>query len=206
MSSRRQMLEFLSLSRLPSAFQEVEYLESSGTQCIDSGVISSTDIRTKLKVLFTSLNNNYNRLLGTGGIWGSQYGIRSQTLNGGKFYSELPSLTTLESISSLDVVVNTLYEIDFNNNYDFIVNNSTSSFSNVSQQTGSQNIWILWQNNRGGCSAKLYYCQMFDNGTLVRNFVPCYRKADNVAGLYDLVNGVFYTNAGTGTFIVGGNV
>lgn len=27
-----------------------------------------------------------------------------------------------------------------------------------------------------------------------------------VAGLYDLINGVFYTNAGTGTFIVGGNV
>ena len=50
------------------------------------------------------------------------------------------------------------------------------------------------------------YCKIYDNNTLVRNFVPCYRKADNVAGLYDLVNGVFYTNAGTGTFIVGGNV
>lgn len=42
--------------------------------------------------------------------------------------------------------------------------------------------------------------------TLVRNFIPCYRKADNVAGMYDIVEGKFYTNAGTGEFILGPDV
>jgi hypothetical protein len=30
-----------------------------------------------------------------------------------------------------------------------------------------------------------------------------YRKADNKPGMYDIVNGGFYTNKGTGEFIVG---
>ena len=45
MSSRRQMLEFLSLSRLPSAFQEVEYLESTGTQYIDTGYQTTSNVK-----------------------------------------------------------------------------------------------------------------------------------------------------------------
>ena len=50
---------------------------------------------------------------------------------------------------------------------------------------------------------------MIDNNSLVRIFIPCYRKADNKPGLYDLVNDVFYTNANTSAstdFIVGPNI
>ena len=50
---------------------------------------------------------------------------------------------------------------------------------------------------------RLYNCKIWDNGTLIRNFIPCYRISDNELGLYDLVNNVFYTNQGTGTFIKG---
>lgn len=41
---------------------------------------------------------------------------------------------------------------------------------------------------------------------IVMHLIPCYRKADNVAGMYDIVNGVFHTNAGTGSFVVGADV
>lgn len=37
-------------------------------------------------------------------------------------------------------------------------------------------------------------------------FVPCVRKNDNVAGFYEAINGTFYTNQGTGDFVVGPNV
>lgn len=47
---------------------------------------------------------------------------------------------------------------------------------------------------------------MRKDGDLVRDFIPCYRKLDNVAGLYDMVNDEFYTNIGTGTFTLGPNV
>ena len=50
------------------------------------------------------------------------------------------------------------------------------------------------------------YCKIYNSDVLVRNFIPCYRKSDSVAGMYDTVNGVFYTNQGTGSFVVGNNV
>jgi hypothetical protein len=53
---------------------------------------------------------------------------------------------------------------------------------------------------------KLYNLKLYQNDIIIRDFIPCYRKSDNVIGLYDLVNQMFYTNAGTGTFLKGGEI
>ena len=66
--------------------------------------------------------------------------------------------------------------------YLFSVHNGGSSYANASM--------------------KLYACQIYDDGTLVRNFIPC-RTPNREIGLWDDVNGVFYGNAGTGTFTAG---
>ena len=68
-------------------------------------------------------------------------------------------------------------------------------------------MYIFNNNNNGslsgGSSAKLYSCKIYDNGTLIRDFVPAKRMSDNVYGLWDKVNEVLYENAGTGTFTGG---
>lgn len=53
---------------------------------------------------------------------------------------------------------------------------------------------------------RLYSFKMYDNNTLTRDMIPCYRKSDTEIGLYDLVNDVFYTNQGTGIFYKGPDV
>jgi len=50
------------------------------------------------------------------------------------------------------------------------------------------------------------YYKIWDNGVLLRDFVPCERVSDHVLGMYDKVNDVFYTNLGTGEFISGGYI
>lgn len=40
---------------------------------------------------------------------------------------------------------------------------------------------------------KMYSFKVYDNGTLVRDLVPCIRDNDNTVGAYDIVNDVFYT-------------
>ena len=50
---------------------------------------------------------------------------------------------------------------------------------------------------------KIYGVQIYKNNTLVRDFQPVRRASDNVLGLYDRANGVFYANSGTGTFGAG---
>ena len=46
----------------------------------------------------------------------------------------------------------------------------------------------------------------FGGDRLLRRYVPCYRKSDNEAGFYELIQGIFYTNLGTGTIGVGPDV
>ena len=65
----------------------------------------------------------------------------------------------------------------------------------------------LFSANAGGkvstyCKAKIYSCQIYDNGVLVRDLWPCY-DPDGVACLYDKVEKKYYYNAGTGEFIAG---
>ena len=49
---------------------------------------------------------------------------------------------------------------------------------------------------------RLYACKFYENGVLVRNYVPS-QNPDNVIGLYDCVTKTFYSNAGTGVFTGG---
>ena len=53
---------------------------------------------------------------------------------------------------------------------------------------------------------RLYYLRIYERGTTRINLVPCYRKSDREPGMYDLVNRIFYQNAGTGEFAVGPDV
>ena len=63
-------------------------------------------------------------------------------------------------------------------------NNSITSYSNI----------------------KLYRCKIYENEELIRDLIPCYKKSNAEIGLYDLVNDVFYTNAGTDEFLKGDNI
>ena len=64
----------------------------------------------------------------------------------------------------------------------------------------------LFSINRGNAvtvnKTALYYCRIYDNGVLVRDYKPCLYNGE--AGLWDSVEGKFYGNANnTGTLTVG---
>lgn len=50
---------------------------------------------------------------------------------------------------------------------------------------------------------KLYGCQIWQNGNLVRDYIPVSRKSDNIGGLLDVVNNKFYASNGTAQFTKG---
>lgn len=188
---------------LPAEYQQVEYIQSSGTQYIDTEVVPSDEIG--LYVDFQPLS--------TGTIFGAitqksvgYYGIN---MISSKF--EVYWEKSIGKYSSFDY--NTRYDVKFNfeNSNKFYIN--TEEICNLPSTDNITNNTIHVFKLNGGTtsytqyiSAKLYGLKVTDGDTLVRNFIPCYRISDNVIGLYDTVNDVFYTNAGTGTFEKGANV
>lgn len=53
---------------------------------------------------------------------------------------------------------------------------------------------------------KLYSCKLYKNDALVLDLYPCYRTSDNAGGLYDLVQDRFFPNDGSGSFVCGPEV
>ena len=86
------------------------------------------------------------------------------------------------------------------------VNNVLFGSSQYSGNVDSNLLLLERANHNSHFEGKLYSCNIYDNTIIIRNLVPCYRKADSVAGLYDLVNNTFYTNQGTGEFTVGPDI
>lgn len=91
---------------------------------------------------------------------------------------------------------------------------TTSTGADINFKNGTMNsygsIYILNVNTDVATStyssAKLYKAQIYSGDVVIRNFIPCYRKSDNVIGMYDTVEEKFYTNQGTGVFIKGPDV
>lgn len=81
------------------------------------------------------------------------------------------------------------------------------TLSNSSFNYSGRNIILFGTNGPLGpvefALMKLYYCKWYDGNTLIRDFIPCYRKSDNEVGLYDIVGNQFYTNSGSGEFLYG---
>ena len=195
---------------LPSEYQQVEYIESTGTQYIDTGVIpdSNTGFYLDFKLL-DSIDNNGKRLLGSSyrnyGQWG---GIMISSWN----WSIGGQMNYMKRNVSYNpgLVTNTRMELNFINGH-----YQTSTGANIELQSDSLgdlygSIYLLNVNtdmfSQNGSSAIIYSAKILDGSNEIRNFVPCYRKSDNKPGLYDLVNNEFYTNQGTGDFEKGNDI
>lgn len=49
----------------------------------------------------------------------------------------------------------------------------------------------------------IFEFRITENNATILDFIPCYRKSDRKPGMYDTVTKQFFTNSGTGEFILG---
>ena len=186
-------------ARLPAEYQEVEYLESTGTQYIDTGYpIVSNQFTVVAKL--TSLATPYMGVIDNMGGFHRVY--------------------TAESSSAVLIYLGSSKTFSGSNTYDkhtYILNDALGvalDDSGFYATTGTRSIYSLWIFGRNGVNvtptygkAIVYSCEIQTiSGNKLIDFVPAVRKTDSVAGMYDLVNATFKTNAGTGTFTVGPDV
>ena len=188
---------------LPSAYQEVEYIQNSGTQYIDTWFYPDSNTMVQMKYVYT----NYNWwIIFWNWLWEPDQ-FRYFVASWPTTYLDYWSWNWYNRIQwSYITSTSQIYETEFWNRYVKDIPTNTIKFSSsavsFSRKSYTARIFIEdWSD-----LMKLYYCKVYDNWTLVRDFVPCYRKSDNVVWLYDLVNDQFYTNAWSWTFTKGNDV
>lgn len=188
------------MASLPSGYTKLEYIESSGTQYIDTGVSSFPAQSTRVIL-------DVNWLSGLGYYFGCTQSQRNwyvEALQSTKIYSGF-----LDESRSADIAtVIGRYTVDKNG---VSTNVNGVKIDHAGANTSIlKSIYLLANNGSSGVSgiadaARIYSCKISSSSGLIRQFVPCKNSSGEV-GLYDEVNDVFYGNAGTGVFIAGPEV
>lgn len=216
-SAKVQATAEFATSRVPSTYQEVEYIESTGTQYIDIGLIANQDTGFEIDFIpYNSLTTGWDGTTSTPGtIFGSRldsirngYQLTTWTNNSKKGHFLFGTDTSnVDNIRyDAQMASNIRQHILFKN---LILSNNGNNINVTLYNFETPSTLLLFAlNGENGVKEnsiiRLYSFKLYNMDIIIRNYIPV--KKDNVVGLYDTVEQKFYTNQGTGSFIAGPNV
>jgi len=213
---------------VPDEYQQVEYIyNDKGKNYINTNVIADNNTKVSIDFMVIELNQNVGytptiHFLAASGGSGKQYRI-SGKLNGSSSSYQTGDRISLNSYfgsSNIELAyelqLNTYYKVENNFNGEFRLNNTLISTASDTFNVGEGIPLYLFGNNANGTDqylrnvkARVYNLSIWQNNILIRDMIPCYRKSDEKAGVYDIINNVFYTGYNDGSnydFTVGPNV
>lgn len=220
---RRLMMCKKSESDLPLGCKKLNYLESTGTQYINTKYIPKAntivDVEFKSNKIFKEV---FTVLFGT-----------QNSMETGRFYIIFGSDNDIQcnipkgKNSVIYLQKDGSYSSTRNNDMKFWINERTHYIINIkaNEITVGSKLWncsndftgdfidckyplLLLSRNNGGtaydkCSKGLLYrATIIEENVVVRDFIPVKDK-NNVACLFDIINKEFYYNQGTGEFLYG---
>ena len=186
---------------LPEGYKQLRHIESTGTQYINTKFSPNGNTRVVMDMEVTQGATSF--LFGARDNSSAAVGSNSFSLpqiSGNNLRSDYGS-------SENNIAVSPLQRLRIDKNKNVTTVNDITVSSTLQSFQCSYNMVLLTVNTGGTIhatptQAKMYLCQIYDNGSLIRDFVPCMNPGGEV-GFYDLVDETFYGNAGTGSFIAG---
>lgn len=174
---------------LPIGYTRCEYIESDGTQYIDTGFKPNQNTKIDMSASIFDVE-------------GDQYFYGAKDSSSQKSYVcafSKPSsltigygaqfLTSTFSLSEGEIV-----DIIQDKNLLYVNGTILATATNVTFQTPST-LYLCARNNNDTLSKltrlKIYSCKLYDDNVLIRDYIPC-QSSESVYGLYDKVNNVFY--------------
>lgn len=200
---------------IPSAYQELEYLQSTGTQYLNVGLRSEDGHRYECDVM-VDVYMSESRFFGahTNRPYGrDEFGYWDPSANHNWVIGTPINLYRASATPEL----NRKYHLDvctISNHQSLAVDGV--SLEVVAANTGSQSLENLdrymFAENYMGSVGQWFVGKIYGPFTAydtlqatepVAQFYPVKRISDDKPGMYDVVRDIFYTNQGTGEFIMG---
>ena len=196
--SRRRVME----KRLPYD-AKIEYLESSGTQYINTGILPSEDLRTKVVQAFTgnSIAKN-SSIFGSRGVGESRYWLNYD----GHFEIGYGVFTRTD----VAVHPNEVCTIDFNyiKNGSHYFNFNGIEYNAVGTPNTQYSIVLFGRVTENQVPAlspqRIYKVQFIKNDLLIGDLIPV--RIGTTGYMYDKVSGQLFGNSGKREFILGPDV
>lgn len=181
---------------LPPMYRRVEYLQSSGVQYIKSPL---TDIYGwKIRITTFDLGNKDSA--GYFGWWnsGSQNELQMAA------HKVVIAYGSDNATHDIGTPFDGLIVADGAQ----ITANGTTYMANVKPPNINVPFALFGYNRTTGVvncsgSCRIYYAVFYNSQHgIIGNFIPCIRTSDNKPGMYDSVSKTFFTNEGTGEFVI----
>ena len=196
-------------------FVPVEYLESTGEQWIDTQIIPNDSTNCDYKFMPTQdvIKGGYSYVFG---CWGNTSTMGRYELlnysdnNGGNIRSEFGFGTGAAKTGGNNVAIGITFQKDVLysanvTNKSLTVNETKYATLTYSMNQNTLTFYLFTAhdtiNNRPSIPQKLYYAKLYNNGTLVRDYIPV--RVGDVGYMYDKVSGKLFGNSGSGQFILG---
>lgn len=191
-----------------SNYEFVNYIESNGTQYINTGIAPSATQKYRIKYTFLEDANLVAFGSRTSGTYSNStnqvyYNYSSDT----DFYLFVGNKNNggRTDFGTSSVLKDSDFTFDLKNGS--FKNNSTSNTGSLNvalTSTPTYPLFLFALNGIGSPVAmgdmRIYSFMLYDNDILTLDLHPAIRIADSVVGMYDMVSDSFFTNAGSGTF------
>ena len=190
------------LRQLPAGYTQLEYIESSGTQCINTGVNPNQNIGFTIDVQVLNTQTSDGSIIAVRNLDTGIYQTLYLSGSAQRFRSRYGTQSALQFSEEIPATGRNVFIKTGNT---LSTGGETLTFTNETFQMNEP--LTLFCINTGGtfsqfCKMRLFSCKIYNGNTLIRDFVPC-KNVSGAVGLYDIASGSFYANVGTGVFIAG---
>ena len=207
-------------SRLPIGYTEVEYISNDSASSIPAYINTNYYPNNNTRVIADfqyTIGGTHKRLLGCG-VWNWEIAYVVEAENSmsestpADLYLRYGYDASYSWITTGAYIDMNRHTIDFNKNL-FYMDNQLIHTCEPNTFTAEYPMALFGYLTDTFCNGtdeymlgRFYSCQIYDNDVLVRNFVPCTRDSDSKAGMYDIVNDVFYISPNNELFTAGPTV
>lgn len=190
---------------LYSGYDVLEYIESTGTQYVDTGYITtSTDYTYELDFTPTKIGGFYSYM----GFMASGTTPRAGIHEYSNVFMLGANATTNSSTTPVvneRVVLKGHFKSGAQKLYknDVLIASNSTSFNHSANTLSTYIFGRNYSSGRNLTSIKLYSAKIYEGSTLVHYYIPARRQSDDALGLYDILTNTFCANSGSGTFTSG---
>ena len=186
---------------------EVEYLESTGTQRIDTGIVPQRTTGVILRGTYTAKVSGQQicaARTGTGG--GNRFFVAADRNGVGLRYS----MGNSQYAFVYDIGVPHIYELNREGTGRCYIDDALVTTFNVSDYSvaAQKNLMLFatsgYEPSYGYSKARIWYVKIYNGSTLVRDLIPV--RVGTTGYLFDRISWTLFGNAGTGSFLYGADL
>ena len=189
-------------SELNEVERRVEYLESTGTQYIDTEIKSSGETAFEITFEDNGISTNDRFFFGASDNNDSRFYVGYGWNNSNISFAYGSTINQLKMVG-----INEKATIKFDTNKELYINGEKTNISMTAFGSNVLNLYLFIRNTnvqiKNTTYTKIYSCKIWQNNTLVRDFVPMISTEDGHIGeacLFDTVTNTYFYNQGTGKF------